>query len=531
MKKEILILEESSVVNKAMALCPKCGSFPLIEMSMEKEIKIECDCFEKQVYLLSDYVKEMNHSNIIFKFICNKHNKEFEFYCVNCLEHLCEQCVSEEEHNEHMIAKIKLIDIDNKKEAKKKIKQQYESYLTELKKNFISKLKNEKRRLKIQKVYEDCMKRNEELIMLIDLMINSYAYNKSNFYAYYNLEKFSNFAVKQYKGEIEDTEEVMINIIDYFNNFNLLNNDIRIDYSIAECRMNHVDIRKFKLNHSFETKEKKDIIDIVRLNDTQIAFFNITSIFIYNIDTHKCDIEINNDLTKSLTSLIVLNATNIVACSLDKTIIFYNIKETTYKIVKTITHDKGLTKIFKVSENQIAVCDDNGDIQIFDINTEEKHTLKGNNTQDIKIYVTFDNYLVSKENVNIILWNLKDYSKIYSVPYEDYSRINYIDYDTNNKCILAGTYCKYSKIDIKTGNIIDKVDISNDIMAYGSIPYNKISLREGNELYCFSGINGRIVLKTKKGYKIKHIAIKTFTTVNKYTIAIVYENKIEIWNY
>ena len=80
MKKENFIIEESSVVNKAMALCPKCGNFPLIEMRIEREpiIKIECDCFENKVYLLSDYVKEMNHSNIIFNFICNKHNKEFK---------------------------------------------------------------------------------------------------------------------------------------------------------------------------------------------------------------------------------------------------------------------------------------------------------------------------------------------------------------------------------------------------------------------------------------------------------------------
>ena len=533
MKKEKFIIEESSVVNKAMALCPKCGNFPLIEMRIEREpiIKIECDCFENKVYLLSDYVKEMNHSNIIFNFICNKHNKEFECYCVNCLEHLCEKCVNEEEHKEHMIKKIKLINIDKKKEEKKKVIQQYQSYLTDLKKNCISKFSNEESRMTIQNAYEDCMKRNEELIMLIELIMNSYVYNESNFYANYNLENFTNFEVKAYKGEIEDTEKVMKNIIDYFNTFYLLTNDITIDSSITQCRKNYVDIRKFKLNHSFETKEQKDIIDIVRLNDTKVSFFNLSTIFIYNIDTHKCDIEIKNDLTKSLTDLIALNSSNIVAGSLDKTISFYNIKETTYEITKIITHNRGLTQIFKVSDNQIAVCDDSGDIQIFDINTEEKHTLKGNNTQDIKIYITIGNYLVSKENLDINVWNLNDYSKIYSVPYEEYSRINYIHYDSNSDCILAGTYCKYSKIDLQTGNIISKVDISNDIISYGSIPYKKISLREGNELYCFNGLNGRIGLKSKKGFKTKHISIKTLTTVNKYAIAIVYHNKIEIWNY
>ena len=87
--------DDTTILDKAMAICPRCGGFPFIELTMGPlpEIKIDCDCYEKQIYLLSEYVREMNHSNIIFKLMCYKHSKDFEFYCVTCQEHLCEQCL------------------------------------------------------------------------------------------------------------------------------------------------------------------------------------------------------------------------------------------------------------------------------------------------------------------------------------------------------------------------------------------------------------------------------------------------------
>ena len=62
----------------------------------------------------------MNHSNIIFKLMCYKHSKDFEFYCATCQEHLCEQCVNKGEHNEHVVTKIEAIDL--RKKEKKKVK-------------------------------------------------------------------------------------------------------------------------------------------------------------------------------------------------------------------------------------------------------------------------------------------------------------------------------------------------------------------------------------------------------------------------
>ena len=92
--------------------------------------------------------------------------------------------------------------------------------------------------MKVQKLYEECVRRNEDLLMLVELMMNSYRYNKNNFYVNYNLEKFTNFEVKKINCEIEKpiNEKKMKTIIEFFNNFYLIKNDTNIDSLVFDCR-------------------------------------------------------------------------------------------------------------------------------------------------------------------------------------------------------------------------------------------------------------------------------------------------------
>ena len=122
------------------------------------------------------------------------------------------------EHNAHVITKIQPIELGKKREVKSKIK--------------------EERSMKVQKLYEECVRRNEDLLMLVELMMNSYRYNKNNFYVNYNLEKFTNFEVKKINCEIEKpiNEKKMKTIIEFFNNFYLIKNDTNIDSLVFDCR-------------------------------------------------------------------------------------------------------------------------------------------------------------------------------------------------------------------------------------------------------------------------------------------------------
>ena len=107
-----------------------------------------------------------------------------------------------------------------------------------MKKRAISKIENEDERMEVQKVYEECVKRNEDLLMLIELMMNSYRNNKNNFYVNYNLEKFTNFEIQKLNCEIEKplTEKKMKIIIDCFNNYYLIKKDTSIDSLIIDRR-------------------------------------------------------------------------------------------------------------------------------------------------------------------------------------------------------------------------------------------------------------------------------------------------------
>lgn len=523
--------EDKTVLNKAMALCPKCGGFPFIglEMSEQPEIKIDCDCFESQMYLLSEYVKEMNHSNIIFKTMCNKHSKDFNYYCVSCIEHLCEQCTKTNEHKLHMISKLIEIDIKQKKEEVKKIIQLYDNHLTEFKKKVISQLDQEKDRMTIQNLYESCIKRNEDILMLIELMFNSYLYNTTNFYVQSNLERFTDFEIIKFKSEIEKpiNENLMNSIIDYLNNSNFIKGDTKIDFIITNQRKNYVDIKKFKLIHTIQ-KGKGDIIDIITLKDGRVVIYNQSCLFIINIETLECNIVIS--FTTQITSLIVLADNHIVTSNLSNEICIYKLSEK-FMIEKIINHNKGLTQVFEINKNKIAACDIDGDIHIIDINTEEKHTLNKTFSNDVIIFTMInDNYLVTKEECDINVWDINNYSKVFSVTL-DYWKINYVKFDYEHNLLLAGNYCKYSKIDFTTKEIVDKVDISKEIISFGAVPNKMITLRDGKELYCYSGKNGRIVLKDKTCSKQKNMSIKTFTCINVDTIGVISENELNIWKY
>ena len=141
-----------------------------------------------------------------------------------------------------------------------------------------------------------------------------------------------------------------------------------------------------------------------------------------------------------------------------------------------------------------------------------------------------DNYLVTKEECDINVWDINNYSKVFSVTL-DYWKINYVKFDYEHNLLLAGNYCKYSKIDFTTKEIVDKVDISKEIISFGAVPNKMITLRDGKELYCYSGKNGRIVLKDKTCSKQKNMSIKTFTCINVDTIGVISENELNIWKY
>ena len=109
--------------------CLKCKKTPLIEFVKLYKIKLTCDCYNKQIFDLK-YI----NNNFIFDledpfeedkcnkyenyFKCKIHNFLFQFFCNNCSNNLCKECIKL-----HSCEQNDLIDFNKKfNEIKKDIK-------------------------------------------------------------------------------------------------------------------------------------------------------------------------------------------------------------------------------------------------------------------------------------------------------------------------------------------------------------------------------------------------------------------------
>ena len=86
-------------------LCPKCLTFPKIEIISQNTIKYRCLCIGKgkekeekeEIMKIKDLIKEIkNEKNINNKeikgLICNEHKQEFRYYCPDCGMNICKDC-------------------------------------------------------------------------------------------------------------------------------------------------------------------------------------------------------------------------------------------------------------------------------------------------------------------------------------------------------------------------------------------------------------------------------------------------------
>ena len=92
--------------------CIKCLSTPLIEVQSLFNLKINCNCINKKKENFS--INEVNNNFIIdledsFNntlkkyekyFLCEKHNKNFQFFCNICMTDLCQECIKIHDCNE-----------------------------------------------------------------------------------------------------------------------------------------------------------------------------------------------------------------------------------------------------------------------------------------------------------------------------------------------------------------------------------------------------------------------------------------------
>ena len=76
-------------------ICPKCKKYPFIEILSQDDfgkIKVNCNCGFSNNFSIDDYIVLAKEKNAKIFVICNKHKKIYKEYCIECKEHLCDEC-------------------------------------------------------------------------------------------------------------------------------------------------------------------------------------------------------------------------------------------------------------------------------------------------------------------------------------------------------------------------------------------------------------------------------------------------------
>ena len=225
--------------------CPKCYNFPLIRFLDREKIAYKCACIDRKSLKIKDLFNKENkymtflkdskankkeideieniNENIGLKCISHKNKNKFRYYCINCNENLCKECIQnhifkQKEHyflhdiiildfqNIEILQKLKGIENDLELEKRNKIKKidqeisktindkNISSILDELDKDENSKQKIEKYKLINQDSHFDVKpidinieEIDDYFVELINIIINDYL-NFPNYYHFYNLE-------------------------------------------------------------------------------------------------------------------------------------------------------------------------------------------------------------------------------------------------------------------------------------------------------------------------------------------------------
>ena len=115
---------ENENKNFDLIYCLKCKCICLIKFKNINNINVSCECKNIQNLSLDNYL-EISKKNINYKdnllnyFICQSHNKKYEYYCFDCLMNLCEECLissfqlNNEYNNNHENHTLLCLDISN----------------------------------------------------------------------------------------------------------------------------------------------------------------------------------------------------------------------------------------------------------------------------------------------------------------------------------------------------------------------------------------------------------------------------------
>ena len=284
-------------------LCPKCSTFPCIEILDQNTIKYRCLCMKngkekEKIMKIKDLINKIkNEENTNEKeingLICERHKQEFRYYCPNCRKNICKDCC--ESHFQKK-CKYDFIVFDfNTFDTRKKVNKLIEYYNN---KNKNIEIKQEQiNNVNISELIENTssskeetnserLKNNDEAINKIIPKDNSnIIIEENNPYYFYDLFKIIYKDYKKYPN--------------YSHFFNIDNIFKFVEKELANKNNNEIknNIKiEFNNEQKIEDTEGKDVMIIVYKNDKKPVKLFAVKYIQYIVSN--CQLEIDNKFSE-----------------------------------------------------------------------------------------------------------------------------------------------------------------------------------------------------------------------------------------
>ena len=466
-----------------MAFCPKqgCERIPKIEFESLNQIHISCECKYDNKLSLHSYLNDLNVTEVPSNLILIDDND-------NEIKEIPSKLAKSKQYLTETLNNIKIRVSNSARElVEKKIRQ-----IDEEKKRLLNTLFTELNDL--ERSYGDCLKRNNEIISLLEKLLSYYSFNPHRTIKE-NLIKNSNF-IQSNCSESNSLKE----LIWYFDN-----------YSIISTSAN-------ELNEIKTIKTKSKITNLLLLKDKRLAVCFNKELKIYNIDNdYRCDATIEGEFK----TICQLDDGNIATYY--RTIEIWDIR-TYQRIFSTYCDNLGDNgNMVTISNNRIALSTgtqqfkDNFRVEnppyIIKIYTPyhdiPNEVIQVKNKINSMLYMKNKNWLVLFLQKEIEIFEMSKYSNVNTINrlYIENSEMKDVHYLLDeNRIIIGGTHCSILNVNNK-GIEPMNVDNINYYSSFIKLKFNKILFGFHNgELRMIDLTNKKMkIMKTQQNEDIENI--------------------------
>lgn len=468
--------EDSEKEFKSYISCPGCGRVPFLRLKsiVPLEVRIKCHFCETQFIrtlpeIEAQTEKEPDQEAKPLGYCYWHRDKVNEYYCTKYKSDFC--CICKETGiNKNCKNYLILADLPPKSAFDSKIQEAkdfFESSTNSLKKLCLSRAKTEEEVQKIEMIFEKNYLVNMEILRYVELIDKSFSENE--YEAVINLQDNTEFSLKEIS-ENQSNEEILEQIGNYF----LLDVDPEeCDYPVARFRADFVKSENF---------HQSQVASLCLLKDGRLASGSYKMMIIINLDADIPDLTFEAH-TSWVYHLLLLKNDNLVSCSKDLSIKFWEIDNLSYKCISVLKgHNHRVTKIISVSDNYIASCSKDKTIKIWEvkISFEVSKTLRGHKgfiesivkLRNSDVIVSGSSSIIGDSSIRFWLLNSSFCEGVIN-DVECYSKNNLIE--VRDGLVLSGGEYKIYFIDAIGKKLIKTVDYLNTI-------YSMIQVDEENIL-------------------------------------------------